>query len=219
MKKISGREQSQSKMFFSSLSDCRLRQNRRQQMRRNVWIWIFVFVLLPFVSFAQIRASGAREFQITKITKNRIATPDYGIGTYRGGSERWLEVEVEFNAAPEWTDEITLKYYILFNGRLLTGEVTHVNILGGPNRSVMYVLPVALARFGGNRLLLPNAFQNIAVQIIQGGAMKDELSLARTPGQWFAALSPVSGFVLNKSETPFAPLYWDRYAQIKTPSH
>jgi len=31
----------------------------------------------------------------------------------------------------------------------------------------------------------------------------------------FAALPPISGFVLNKKETPFAPLYWDRYAQIK----
>ncbi len=32
----------------------------------------------------------------------------------------------------------------------------------------------------------------------------------------FAALPPISGFVLNKNEIPFAPLYWDRYAQIKT---
>jgi hypothetical protein len=177
---------------------------------------ILVLALIPFVSHSQIRAPGGREFQITKITKNLVPTPDYGIGSYRGGTnDRWLEVEVEFNAAPEWTDELTLKYYVLFNGRLLTGEVTHVNILGGPNRSVMYVVPVALARFGGNRTLLPNAFQNIAVQIVQGGSVKDELSLARRSGQWFAALSPVSGFVLNKNETPFAPLYWDRYAQIK----
>jgi len=108
------------------------------------------------------------------------------------------------------------KYYILFNGRLLTGEVTHVNISGGLNRSVMYVLPVALTRFAGNRPLLPNIFQNIAVQIVQGGAVKDELSLTRAPAQWFAALPPITGFVLNKNETPFAPLYWDRYDQIKT---
>lgn len=189
-------------------------------MRRCVCFLILVFVFVPCVSHSQIRALGAREFQITKITKNLVPTPDYGIGTYRGGTnDRWLEVEVEFNAAPEWTEALTLKYYVLFNGRLLTGEVTHVNILAGPNRSVMYVVPVALARFGGNRTLLPNAFQNIAVQIVQGGTVKDELSLARTPGQWFTALSPVSGFVLNKNETPFAPLYWDRYAQIKTPSH
>jgi hypothetical protein len=32
----------------------------------------------------------------------------------------------------------------------------------------------------------------------------------------FAALPAIPGFVLNKNETPFAPLYWDRYPQIKT---
>lgn len=197
--------------------DWRLRQNRRRQMTRNICFLILGFALVPLTCRAQIRATGGREFQITKITKNVVPTPDYGLGQYRGGSnDRWLEVEVEFNAAPEWTDELSLKYYILFNGRLLTGEVTHVNIPGGLNRSVMYVIPVAVVRFAGNRPILPSAFQNIAVQVIQGGTVKDESSLVRAPGQWFAALSPVSGFVLNKNETPFAPLYWDRYAQIKT---
>jgi hypothetical protein len=189
-------------------------------MRRGVLLSIFISMVASSLCNAQVRAAGAREFQITRITRNLIATPDYGIGQYRGGSnDRWLEVEVEFNAAPEWTDELTLKYYILFNGRVLTGEVTHINIAGGPNRSVMYLIPQAVARFAANRPVLPNAFQNIAVQIIQGGAVKDESSLARAPGQWFAALSSVSGFVLNKNETPFAPLYWDRYAQIKTQIH
>ncbi len=186
-------------------------------MRASIWFSFFVLCALPLATQAQLRAPGAREFQITKITKNLAATPEYGIGQYRSAAnERWLEVEVEFNAAPEWTDELTLKYYILFNGRLLTGDVTHINISNGLNRSVMYVLPVALARFAGNRPLLPNIFQNIAVQIVQGGAVKDELSLTRAPAQWFAALPPITGFVLNKNETPFAPLYWDRYARIKT---
>jgi hypothetical protein len=186
-------------------------------MRAGLRLTFFVFWILPLAIQAQVRAPGGREFQITKITKNLIPTPDYGPGQYRAAAnERWLEVEVEFNAAPEWTDELTLKYYILFNGRLLTGEVTHVNIPGGLNRSVMYGLPVALTRFAGNRPLLPNIFQNVAVQIVQGGAVKDELSLARAPAQWFAALPPITGFVLNKNETPFAPLYWDRYPQIKT---
>jgi hypothetical protein len=181
---------------------------------------VFLLLIFSVVAHAQVRPPVAREFQITKIAKNFIPSPDYGIGRYAGGSnERWLEIEVEFNAAPEWTDELTLKYYILVNGRLLTGDVTHVNIAAGLNRSVMYVLPVALARFVGNRPLLPNTVQNVAVQIVQGGAVKDESSLARAPAQWFSNLPPVSGFVLNKNETPFAPLYWDRYAQIKTPTH
>jgi hypothetical protein len=33
-----------------------------------------------------------------------------------------------------------------------------------------------------------------------------ELSLVCAPPQWFAALPPVAGFVLNKNETPFARL-------------
>jgi len=186
-------------------------------MRASIWFSFFVLCALPLATQAQLRAPGGREFQITKITKNLIPTPDFGPGKYRAAANvQWLEVEVEFNAVPEWTDELTVKYYILFNGRLLTGEVTHVNISGGLNRSVMYVLPVALTRFAGNRPLLPNIFQNIAVQIVQGGAVKDELSLTRAPAQWFAALPPITGFVLNKNETPFAPLYWDRYDQIKT---
>jgi hypothetical protein len=185
-------------------------------MKANSLLRLFICSVL--IACAQIGA--AADFQITKITKNLISTPDFnygGGGPYRiNQRDRWLEVEVEFIAAPDWTDELTFKYYILFNGNLLTGEVTHVNIPAGrENRSVMYVSPRALTRFGNNRPIVTNSFQNIAVQIVQGGAVKDELSLARAPAQWFAAMPQISGFVLNKNETPFAPLYWDRYEQIK----
>jgi hypothetical protein len=180
--------------------------------------FVFIFFVFPLIAHAQMRpAAAGRDFQIAKIIKEFVPTPNYGIGSNGGAAnDRWLQVEVEFNAAPEWTEELTLKYYILFNGRLLTGEVTHTNIPAGLNRSVMYVLPVGLARFAGNRPLLPNTIQNVAVQIVQGGSVKDEMSAVRAPGQWFAALPPISGFVLNKNETPFAPLSWERYAQIKT---
>jgi hypothetical protein len=169
-------------------------------------------------AFAQTRSA---EFQLTKITKNLVSTPQF---SYTGAQQyptnqrdRWLEVEVEFAATPDFTDELTFKYFILINGKLLTGEVTHVNVAAGrANHSVMYVSPHALARFAGNGGVTPNAIQNVAVQITQKGAIKDELSFNRTPGQWFGGLPAVTGFVLNKNETPFAPLYWDRYEQIKT---
>jgi hypothetical protein len=172
--------------------------------------------------FAQ-GARGPSEFQLTRITKNLISTPQF---TYTGAEQyvpnqrdRWLEVEVEFGAGPPFTDELTFKYYILLNGRLLTGEVTHTNIPAGrDNRSVMYVSPRTLARFLNNLPVTPNSVQNIAVQIVQQGAVKSELSLVRGPAQWFSAIPQVTGFVLNKNETPFAPLYWDRYEQIKAPT-
>src|SRR5438132_5758786 len=93
-----------------------------------------LFFLMSLPAFAQMRGPGA-EFQITKITKNLISTPQF---TYTGAEQfqsnqrdLWLEVEVEFSAAPPWTGELTFKYYILFNGKLLTGEVTHTNIPAG----------------------------------------------------------------------------------------
>ena len=161
------------------------------------------------------------DFQLTKITKNLVSTPQFN---YSGGQQypanqrdRWLEVEAEFIATPEFTDELTFKYFILLNGKLLTGEVTHVHVAAGrENRSVMYVSPRTLDRFMGNRPVTANAIQNIAVQIVQQGAIKAELSFVRANGQWYAGLPQVTGFVLNKNETPFAPLYWDRYEQIKS---
>jgi len=51
-------------------------------------------------------------------------------------------VEVEFVVAPEWTDELALKYYIFFDGRLLTGEVAHANISAGLNPIVHVRLAV-----------------------------------------------------------------------------
>lgn len=190
-------------------------------MKVRLHFFIFVLPVMPLTAFAQVRAVA--DFQITKITKNLISTPQFA---YSGGEQhlsnqrdRWLEVEVDFAAAPAFTDELTFKYYILYNGKLLTGEVTHTNIPAGrDNRSVMYVSPHTLARFSDNRPVTTNSFQNIAVQIVQQGTVKDEFSLVRAPVQWFAAIPQVSGFVLNKNETPFAPLYWDRYEQIKTPS-
>jgi hypothetical protein len=180
---------------------------------------LFFFVFVPLIASAQTRS--APDFQITKITKSLISTPQFA---YTGGQsyqtnqrDRWLQVEVEFIAAPELTDELMFKYYILFNGNLLTGEVTHLNIpAGGEKRSVMYVPPRALARFANKRPITENSCQNIAVQIVQQDAVKTEASLNRAQPQWFNALTKVSGFLLNKDQTPFAPLYWDRYEQIKT---
>lgn len=187
---------------------------------RAIGLLAICLFCLPEAVFAQ---APTGEFRLAKITKNLITTPQF---TYTGAQQYqsnlrdpWLEVEVTFAAGPEFTDDLTFKYFILLNGQLLTGEVTHVNVPAGrENRSVMYVAPRTLMRFSGNRAVTANSVQNITVQIVQKGAVKDEMSLVRAPAQWYATLKPVPGLVLNKNETPFAPLYWDRYEQIKTPA-
>jgi hypothetical protein len=187
-----------------------------------------IFLFLPGVVTAQVRL--VKEFQIIKVTKNFTNTPQF---VYGGADQhvpavpaaaavsaelnRWLEVEVEFATTPVMTDELTVKYFVLFNGNLFSGSVTHVNVPAGRDRrSIMYMAPRTLARYGGNRPITLNSVPNVAVQIVQQGAVKDEVSLARAQPQWYAALPQISGLLLNKNETPFAPLYWDRYEQIKT---
>jgi hypothetical protein len=181
----------------------------------------FLLFILPVAApvLAQ-RPPATAEYQLTKVNRALISSPDFsftGAQQYNTDQrERWLEVEAEFAAGPEWTDELTVRYFILINGRLLTGEVTHVNIAGGRDRrSVMYVSPRTLARIMEGRPLTPASLQNIGVQIVQQGAVRSEISLQRAQPNWYAAISQVPGFVLNKNETPFAPLYWDRYEQIK----
>jgi hypothetical protein len=197
-----------------------LLHDRHLVMKTNLRFVLLVAWLLPLAAFAQGRGPGT-DFKITKITRSLISAPQFA---YTGGQsyqtdqrDRWLQVEVEFTATPELTDELTFKYYILFNGSLLTGEVTHVNIPAGrENRSVMYVPPRVLARFANNRPITENSCQNVAVQIVQQGTVKAETSLNRAAPQWFAILPQVSGFVMDKNQTPFAPLYWDRYEQIQS---
>ncbi len=181
---------------------------------------LFAAVFFAVCALVSAQLSHASDFQITRITRNLIATPGFnysGGETFRtNGRDRWLSVEVEFTAQPEFTDEATFKYHILLGGKLLTGEVTHVNILPGKElHSVMYVPPRALAHIMSNRTFTANSVQNVAVQLLVKGEVKDELSLVRARPQWFSALPAMSGFVLNKNETPFAPLYWDHYEQIK----
>ena len=172
--------------------------------------------------WGSISAFGqTRDFQLLRIAPNFISSPQF---TYTGAEqhvadlrERWLEVEVTLAATPEFSDELTVKYFILFNGRLITGEVTHTNIPAGrENRSVIYVTPKTLGRLMLGRTVTNAALQNIAVQLLQRSVIKDELTLTRAPAQWYAAMPQIAGLTLNKNETPFAALYWDRYLEIKT---
>ncbi len=184
-------------------------------MNRRIPLSIFALALAGSV-FAQNRGNN---FQITKISRDLITTPQFnysGAEQKREAHERWLRVDVQFSAAPEFTEELTLKYYILMNGKVLTGEVRHVNVLAGRELySCVYVPPHALAYVLGNRPPNTTSVENVAVQVLQKGEVKDELSMARARPQWFASLPTFPGLVLDKNETPFAPLFWGYYEQVK----
>jgi hypothetical protein len=176
------------------------------------------------------------EFNIVKISPDLVTTPEYSFN-YGPKNKKvarnkdFLEVEVSFdwqpkNAKPEFLDELTFNYYVLLNnksrenpeGTLLTGSVTHVAIpQAKAMNSVMYISPRTLERFfeGKSPTTASAAVIDVGVTITKQGQLVAEASW-KGRGQWWSELQQVSGYVLNKSETPFAPLAWDYYEAIKT---
>ena len=67
----------------------------------------------------------------------------------------------------------------------------------------MHVPPHVLTHFLGNRPPNTNSVENIAVQVLLKGELKDEISLVRARPQWFAALPALSGFGLKQKRDTF----------------
>jgi hypothetical protein len=173
--------------------------------------------------FALTACAVARDdYAINKIQANFIQTPLVGYvgNTHPNGPQQtWMEVEVEFKSFVDITEQLEFKYYIYIENKCLTGSVTHVNVPKGLNLlSVMYVSPPALARLSGGKSSTKN-IQEVTIQILSKGQLVAQKSMKNTPGEWWAKLDQDTGTVLNKNETPFAPLYWDRYVEIKPAAH
>ncbi len=179
-------------------------------------------LFLPLVLSAASAFGQAAEYTITKISPAFVRTPEYSLvggETKRfGKSEQWLEIEVAFLSKVDFTDELTFKYYVAMGGKLLAGEVTHINIPKGRELySVMYVSPRSIARILENHAVTSASLDNVGIQILNKGQLVAERSF-KDAGQaeWWQQMQQTQGMVLNKLETPFAPLYWDRYEAIRT---
>jgi hypothetical protein len=177
---------------------------------------LLAFLWVANAAQAQQRGSG---YEISGISPSVVRTPDYDFsGDKKPGvrPRNWLEVEVEFRAEPEMTEELTVKYYILVNKTLFVGETTHVNIAKGrERRSVMYIAPNTLERLMEGKPFNASAIENVGVELLKQGQLVAVKSLKDSRVPWWQQFPQTTGYVLNKNDTPFAPLYWDRYEAIK----
>lgn len=172
---------------------------------------------LAFVYQASAQAPvGPGSVKINKVLPAVVKTPEI---QFQGGVQKrstpgnWLEVEVEFEVKAEEIDELTFAYTIGIENRLLDGQVTHVNIPKGRDRySVMYVAPRAIEKLTGGKPLTGGSIQNVWVVVSRQGQVLDQQAFKPGP---IPNLPHTAGMVLNKSETPFAPLFFDRYEAIK----
>lgn len=181
-------------------------------------------IIFPlFIAAAVLFASSSLEAQVApgsikigKVSPAVIRSPDYqvsGVPAKRTKPGEWLEMEVEFETKPELIDELTFKFTASVEKKLLVGEASFVNILKGREHYVvMYVAPKALARLTGGKAFTASTLENVWVEVSHQGMRLDSASFR--PGA-VPNLPQITGLLLNKSETPFAPLFYDRYEEPK----
>ncbi|MEI6491647.1 MAG: Amuc_1102 family pilus-like protein [Verrucomicrobiota bacterium] len=202
------------------------------------------FSLLPTSLRAQQGALNT-EVQITKIESGFVDSPKFTIPGYSkrstGRPGSWLEIEVTFERnvvakEPKYADELTFNYYVLLKNErvtedkkptLLTGSIVHVRVPQERGlHSVAFVSPRALASFfeGKPPTTAQQAVTDIGVTISgKGGLLAISTAKGTVKGDkgWWdnpASFTTVPGLLLNKNETPFAPLEWDFYEAIKPKS-
>jgi hypothetical protein len=199
---------------------------------------ILTLLLSLCISALADAQSVSEEFSVGKPVIDFVTTPEYSVNfgpknKKVGKNKQWLEVEASFDWHPKlkeplYLDELTINYYILLNNHrdakkntLLTGSVVHTSIPQSKGlKSVMYVSPRALERFFEGKVPATAAMSvfNIGITVTHNGAVVAENSWKgpESESRWWTSFTEVPGYVLNKNETPFAPLVWDYYEAIKT---
>ena len=160
-------------------------------------------------------------FAIKNINVSTPKTPEYNtVGgealskKYTLGS--WLEVEVEF-ASGARAPEVDLHYSIVIANTMLVGDQTLVDVPAGQSLfTVVFVSPRTLTTLLRGQPLTTTSIQNIDVQILRPGVSQPLANkMLREGPAFYTTMQQVTGFVLNKAQTPFAMLWYDRYEAIK----
>ena len=179
-----------------------------------------LFALTLLVAAAPVFSA---DYDVKKVDVAFVDTPAYTVNppAKQVRSQKWMAIEVSFDAKPDFTDELTFNYYVLFAKRLFVGQVHHVSIQKGRDlHSVAYISPKAIAQILGGRVPTTSDLENVSVTVTKPGisAPISVGSFKPARGEWWGTLKQEPGFVVNKSETPFAPLSWDYYEALKPAS-
>ena len=203
----------------------------------NYSLIVIAFLMVSLDGSAQVRArpnaaagaaAASNPVLIRELTgfgkRGLVQTPGYTttISPGRAVAGVWAEMLVQFDSDPEWIDEISFQYYVLLHDRktkefmFLKGLVAHVDVARGRGHlSAMYVRPSVLVRYGEVVAVAVEAvIKGVTVGVKTDGKLPQGQAL---PEDWWKTtkLVPRDGYLLNRSQTPFAFVNYDDYAVIK----
>lgn len=163
-----------------------------------------------------------------------LPSPDVQVGKNKSFKPKdWLEVEVgiEIPATNSeqkkagFIDQVTVKWHVAFKNPegkgfiKLSKTINHINVpIEEEIFSSVYMSPSMLKRVTGKDKAGKGDLEAVGVEVLVNGEKVGQAA-EKKPDKWWEAgsLSDQSDKfpLLNKNETPFAMLWWDRYAEIQ----
>jgi hypothetical protein len=196
--------------------------------------------LLLAAAFALSAFSSQSAFaQESKVEAQKPKFDDLPSPEFSGGKQKsfkpknWLEAEatIKLSMRPEpkskTAERITVKWYVAVKNPeksgtflLLTKEIVHVNIpLDEDIISSVYLSPASLRRLTGSDRAGKGAVEYVGYEVLVDGEVKAADTDKGQPGWWKSTSDKISRTdtvpLLDKSETPFANMWWDAYAEIE----
>ena len=159
--------------------------------------------------------------------RERVPTPQYRTSiperrpAVRG---EWGRITTKYDTSPEWIDNLIFEYFALLvreergeppQYTLFRGTVTYMDIEQGRDKeSTAFLRPSTLRRYGemiGIAVEIRHEGDVVAVesQELRGSVAEGQEEWWRNPN-----LTPRDGYILNRSETPFAFINYDLYEAI-----
>jgi hypothetical protein len=191
-------------------------------------------VSVPLLCAENVLAQATQATRVTsdKPTFDNLPSPEFpgSIKQKRFVPKDWLEVEAKFKVEmkPEprskTAEEVTVKWYVAVkipekSGQfmLLSKTVNHVNVpLNEDVYTSIYLSPASITRLTGSARNGKAAVEFVGYEIIVAGEPKASSTNKGDVGWWNSKSEKISQNdsvpLLTKSETPFAPMWWDRYA-------
>ncbi|MDD5707702.1 MAG: hypothetical protein PHR35_17415 [Kiritimatiellae bacterium] len=180
-------------------------------------------------------ATGASVVRIRKMPKVGrsllMRSPEFKLNVPRaiGGSRRpreWAVMDVIYDTAPEWVDELSFHFYVLAETRTPEGQkqfnyyetdIVYLDLERGEHVATVVLPPAAVLRYGD--------VVAFGVEISSGGQKlaDDSAASIQVPATWWKEPRVVEnpnvvkreGYLQDRSKTPFALANMDDYEAVK----
>ena len=178
-------------------------------------------------------ALGQVKFDVGKPDFDDLQSPEVGGNTAKKSfsPKDWLEVEVKFNISnagrdAKFVDRVNIRWYVSVKNPegsgywLLEKSVTHTNVpVGEDLYASVYLSPNGVKRLSGSERAGKSVVDYVGGEIEIGGTREVFVSKgSKSKPFWTVSSSNLSRTekvpLLNKNETPFKFLWYDRYAEI-----